>query len=149
MYKKYKRFNFCEVLEKDIQKRARKKDKEFILTGKWKKFICKQDEFSIYAVDGEYIRSNLSVIFGHGGHGFVHEFIPMYEIWISTYHYHNKQYNCGCLPTIHGKISLDFFRSVMNHEINEFKEMAKGLPFWHAHQKAETIEKKIENNENI
>jgi len=141
MYKKYKRYNFCETLEKDIQKRARNKDNEFVLSGKWKKLVCKQDEFSVYAVDGEFIRNNLSTVFGHGGHAFVHEFIPHNEIWVSTYHYHNKNYDCGCEISVKGKISLDFFREVMNHEITEYKEMAKGKPFWHAHQKANKAEK--------
>lgn len=147
MYKKFKRYNFCEKLEKDIQRRARRKDSDFILTGKWKKLFCKQDEFSVYAVDGEWVRNNLSVIFGHGGHAYVHEFIPHNEIWVSTQHYHNEQYDCGCPVELKGKIALDFFREVLSHEITEYKEMAKGRPFWHAHKKAENIEKKNAEND--
>jgi len=148
MYKKYKRYNFCETLEKDIQNRARKKDSEFVLSGKWKKLVCKQDEFSVYAVDGEWVRTNLGVTFGHGAHGYVSEFIPHNEIWIDSHHHHSATYDCGCDISLKGKISINFFREVLTHEIIEYKEMAKGKPFWHAHKKAEKLEDKAkENNE--
>lgn len=117
-------------LEKDIQKRTARKDKRFLLSGKWKRFLRKQEGFSIYAVDGEWIRNNLSVIFGHGGHGYVHEFIPLNEVWISTHHFEH----CGCLKVKkQQKCSKAFFESTIIHEITEFREMKKGKTYWEAH----------------
>jgi hypothetical protein len=79
-------------LESDIASRAKKKDRRFVLSGKWKKFVRKEKRLKIYAVDGEWVRNNLSIIFGHGGHGYVHEFIPLDEIWVATHHFPR----CGC-----------------------------------------------------
>jgi len=130
-FKKDNRDKLWSELELKIQKRAKKKDKKFILSGKWKKFIRRQEGFKVYAVDGEWVRNNLSVIFGHGGHGYVHEFIPRNEIWISTRHYED----CGCENIKNGqKVSKAYFDSTVIHEITEFKEMKKGMIFWKAHQ---------------
>lgn len=123
-------------LEADIQDRGNKKDNKFILNGKWKKFVRIQDGFKIFAVDGAWIRNNLSVIFGHGGHGYVHEFIPLDEIWIGTHHFHENKWNqCGCSNVKKNqKFSKNYFASCAIHEISEFKEMKKGKPYWIAHQ---------------
>lgn len=121
-------------IEINIQKRANRKDKKFILTGNWKKFVRKEGKLSIYSVDGEWVRNNLSVIFGHGGHGLVHEFIPMNEIWISNQHFPG----CGC-KNINSKtrnISINYFESTIVHEITEFKAMKKGMTYWRAHYQA-------------
>lgn len=144
MYKKYKRYNFCENLEKDVQVRATTKDKRFRLQGTWKVFIRRQQGFKIYAVVGDWIRSNLSVIYGHGGHGYVHEFIPLSEVWIDIDHHRNSHYDCGCSKRFKGgKVSQSFFNEVVKHEIAECKEMAKGKPFWRAHQIALKKEKEL------
>ena len=130
-FKKDKRDKLWADLEIDIQKRGKKKDKRFVLTGKWKKFVRKQDGFKIFAVDGEWVRNNLSVIFGHGGHGYVHEFIPLNEIWVATHHFEG----CECRNVKKGqKASQQYFDSTTLHEIAEFKEMKKGMSFWKAHQ---------------
>lgn len=131
--KKDNRNKLWAELEVDIQKQGKKKDKNFILRGAWKKFVKKQDGFNIYAVHGEWVRNNLSILFGHGGHGYVHEFIPNSEIWVVTHHFKE----CGC----HGvrkdkKISHRFFNSTALHEITEFQEMRRGEIFWKAHQLA-------------
>lgn len=131
-------------LEADIQSRENKKDKKFVLKGKWKKFIRKQNGFKIYAVNGLWIRNNLSVMFGHGGHGFVHEFIPLDEIWIATHHFHDNKWNCcGCKNIKKNqKLSKNYFDSSVIHEITEFNEMKKGKSFWHAHNIA--LKKELE-----
>ena len=142
MYKKVKRYNFCETLEKDVQKRADYKDRTFSVQGSWKKYLRQQDGFTVFAVDGEWVRNNLSVLYGHGGHGYVHEFIPMNEVWVSTHHYKKISYDCGCTRSKGGVVSPTFFNEVVIHEIAEFKEMEKGSPFWKAHKIATAVEKK-------
>ena len=74
--------------------------------------------FTVFIVDGEWIRNNLDVTFGTGGHGLVHSFIPMDEIWIDPANESEK--------------------SLMFHEIYEFELMKTGMNYWNAHQK--TIE---------
>lgn len=117
-------------LNSKIQNTARLKDSGFILTGEWKKFVREEKGFLVYAVDGEWIRNNLSVIFGQGGHGYVHEFIPLDEIWISTHHRNRSS------------VSKEYFNSTVIHEIKEYKEMKKGRSFWEAHQIALEEERK-------
>ena len=117
-----------EKLEATIQSRATKKDNSFILKGPWKKFIKTQAGFDIYSVDNEWVKNNLSVIFGHGGHGYVHEFIPMNEIWILH---------------VNDEYSQEYFDSCAAHEIKEFLEMKKGMKYWKAHQIALTLEKEL------
>ncbi len=142
---KDKRDKLWAEIELDIQKRGWSKDKKLKLSGKWKKFVRKQDGFKVYAVDGTWIRNNLSVIFGHGGHGLVHEFIPLDEIWISTHHYSETKWNkCNCNNIKKNqKVSKEYFDSTTVHEITEFKEMKKGKPYWTAHNIALEKEKKL------
>lgn len=117
-------------LESDIAQYAKKKDKNFKLSGSWKIFERKQDGFSIYRVDGEWVRANLSIIFGHGGHGYVHEFIPHEEIWVDVKHYSN----CDCKKVAQKRlISQRYFESTVVHEITEWKKMKTGISFWKAH----------------
>lgn len=132
-------------IELDIQKRGNKKDKNFRLTGKWKKFVRKQGGFKVYAVDGTWIRNNLSVIFGHGGHGLVHEFIPLNEIWISMRHYSETKWNkCPCRNIKKNQpVSKNYFDSCTVHEITEFKKMKKNLPYWTAHNMALEKEREL------
>lgn len=124
-------------LENDIQRRGEWKDPDFVLDGKWKEFVRDQEGFKVYAVDGSWVRNNLSVIFGHGGHGLVHEFIPMDEIWISTNHYPSCKHH-GV-----GEVSEAYFDSCTAHEIKEFQEMEKGKDFWEAHNIALELERKL------
>jgi hypothetical protein len=132
--KKYRRYNFCETLEKDIQQRTEFKDLDFKLEGKWKTFLRKQVGFNVYIVDGEWVRNNLSVIFGHGGHAFVHEFIPLNEIWVSSHHIKNNMYDCGCTHvTKTCKVTKKWINETVEHEIIEFNFMGLGNPYWKAH----------------
>jgi hypothetical protein len=117
-------------IEADVQSRASQKDPQFRLAGPWKKFLRRQDGFKVYAVDGDWVRNNLSIIFGHGGHGYVHEFIPLDEIWIATHHYPD----CGCGGVgADQKFSPEYFDSTTLHEITECQEMKKGRSYWQAH----------------
>ena len=127
-FKADKRQLTWEELEQKIQARAHKKDDNLILKGPWKKFVRKQDGFNVYAVDRKWVKSNLSVIFGHGGHGYVHEFIPMDEIWCNE---------------INDEITPEYFDSCAAHEIREFQEMSKGLPYYKAHQIAQQLEREL------
>jgi hypothetical protein len=117
-------------IERDIAKRAPKKDKKLRLNGKWKKFLRNERGFKVFIVDGEWVRTNLSIMFAHGGHGFVHEFIPHNEIWVDSHH----QANCGCKNVRKDrKMSERYRNSTILHEITEFYEMKKGLEYWPAH----------------
>lgn len=125
-------------LEKDIQTRAIKKDNGFRLQGTWKRFLRNQDEFNVFIVDGEWVRTNLSVIFGHGGHGWVHEFIPLNEIWVSNVH----PVDCDCKNK--GKfLDIKNIESTIIHEITEAKIMKDGkTPYHKAHKEATKVELK-------
>jgi len=138
--KKQKRYNFCENLEWDIQKRAKLKDKTFWLYNNgWKVFYCKREEVDVWLVNSEWVRNNLSVIFGHGGHGYVHEFIPLNEIWIDPKHYHTNLYDCGCNKKEEREETIE---TLIAHELTERKLMSKGVPFYKAHQIALKKERK-------
>ena len=120
-------------IECEIQNRAPNKDQTLILTGLWKNYLRTQDLFHIYLVDGEWVRTNLSVIFGHGGHGYVHEFIPHAEIWIDTHHWDG----CACLNVPQDKsMSEEYKDSTILHEITEYSQMKMGKTFKQAHEQA-------------
>ncbi len=118
------------TLELKIQQRASGKDKLFKLKGPWKVFMRKVAKISIYAVDGEWVRTNLSVIFGHGGHGYVHEFIPLNEVWVATKHPND----CDCKNVrVDRDMSKAYSESTIIHETTEQIEMEKGKIYWEAH----------------
>lgn len=127
-------------MEKNIQLGTGRKDKSFILSGKWKKFVRNQAGYKIFRVDGSWIRHNLCFYFGHGGHGFVHEFVPANEIWVSSHHPYEGRgamANCVCKLNKKGqKMSENYFNSTALHEIAEANEMKRGKTFWKAHQMA-------------
>lgn len=125
-------------IEEDVASRAYCKDSSFKLSGNWKKFIREQNGYKVYQVDSNWIRNNLSIIFGHGGHGFVHEFIPMDEIWVTTSHFHG----CGHDEEIQ-EITQEYFDSCVIHEITECEQMKKGKIFWIAHQIANEKEREL------
>jgi len=135
-------------LEDDIQVRSQKKDKKFKLGGKWKRFKENREGFKVFTVDGEWVRNNLSVIFGHGGHGLVHEFIPHDEIWIASHHYNIKGLNgesvkCGCNKG-NQKVSDEYYDSCAIHEIAENIMMkTKKMNYWTAHNISLDIEEQI------
>jgi hypothetical protein len=123
-------------IEADIQERGEDKDEDFKLHGPWKKFVRNQDGLKVYAVDGKWIRDNLSVIFGHGGHMYVHEFIPEDEIWIVTHHWdENPHSKCSCVKG-NKPVSQEYFDSCTVHEIEERKRMKEEEPYWKAHNES-------------
>lgn len=127
-------------IEHDIQKAAPKKDRKFKLSGSWKRLVRTEKRFKIYAVDGDWVRRNLSVTFGHGGHGLVHEFIPHDEIWIDNHHFRG----CGCVNVKPGmRVSKNYFESCVHHEIVEYGLMKKGMDYWKAHQNALEAEQRL------
>ena len=133
-------------LENEIQCRVPHKDKKFILKGRWKKFMRKEKKYKIYAVNGRWIRNNVCVYFGHGGHPLVHEFIPKNEIWVSTHHYNENKASiaqCECKTRVKNqKVSKACFESTVIHEIEEYEQMKKGKKYWEAHQRAFAKERK-------
>ena len=133
--------DFLVKYEKHKRERANKKDTDFILSGPWKKYLREEEGFLVFAVDGEWVRNNLCVIFGAGGHGYVHEFIPLREIWVSTHHFEG----CGCanLTGRDQEVSRQYFDSTVIHEITEYNEMKKGITFFEAHEIALEKEREI------
>jgi len=124
-----------KTIERDIQLQAKRKDKSFKLSGFAKELVREQDKLKVYLVDGDWIRNNISIIFGHGGHGLVHEFVPLDEIWIDYKHRYLPNYErCSCRNLQSNEyISVQFFNETVMHEIVELKEMSKGIPYWRAH----------------
>lgn len=146
--RKDSRNKLWKCLEREIQSRGLKKDDKFVLNGKWKKFLRTKDGYKIYVVDGKWIRSNLSVCFSHGGHGFVHEFIPQNEIWIASHHYDegpSMVTRCGCTlkKNKNKRISKNYLESTIIHELTETKLMRKGVSYYIAHETALNKEREI------
>lgn len=101
-------------IEKSIKTRWWRKDKSWRINVP-KKLLRNIGKMAIYAVDGEWIRNNVDVTFGTGGHGLVHTFIPMDEIWVDT------QY--------------ESMESLIFHELKEFNLMYHNdMDYWEAHQ---------------
>lgn len=119
-------------IEAKVQKVAPQKDASFRLNGPWKTYLKDQDGYRVFMVDGDWVRVNLSIIFGHGAHGYVHEFCPHDEIWIDRCH----REDC-CTGTRPGdRCTEAFVESTIAHEILEHQEMGKGKPYWTAHNMA-------------
>ena len=131
-------------LERVIQSRAGKKDRSFKLIGTWKKFVRNQQGFKIFRVDAQWIHNNLCAYFGHGGHGWVFEFIPRNEIWIASHHHRGTSDVDCCNCTVRSnnqKVSQNYFDSTVLHEIAECALMKKGMAYWPAHQRALQVER--------
>jgi len=123
---------FWRWCEAEIQKTADKKDPTNVLSGSWKTPFRMNAKFKIYTVDNNWIRNNLCFYFGHGGHGYVHEFIPLNEVWIA-----NQHIGCECKNVKEGQVlSLPYMESTILHEITEFYLMEKGMPYYEAHEEA-------------
>lgn len=131
-------------LERKIQESASKKDQYFRLAASYEGihfwFVGEKEGFKIYRVDTEWVTNNISVLFEHAGHGLVHEFIPMDEIWVGTHHFER----CPCKNVrLDRKISRNNFESTVIHEIVEFKIMALGISYDLAHPIALWVEKTV------
>jgi len=103
-------------IDKAVRSRWHLKDSDLEIKGLDKKLIEERDGFKIYEVDGEWIRNNLDVGFGTGGHGLVHSYIPLDEVWV--------------YPITENKWSIAL------HEMIEFNLMKnEGMEFEEAHKK--------------
>ena len=122
-------------LEAKIQRQAKDKDPDFRLNGDWKRKVRDQDGFKVYEVDADWVRKNLTAMFGTGGHGYVHECIPHDEIWIAR-----------CTET-GSKLSKEYRLGCAVHEITEHKLMQAGKSFLSAHRKAEQVERKFKEKQ--
>lgn len=132
-----RKISWAEI-EADVKEAGLRKDPGFRLTGEWKTHVrTLHNGIEVFAVDGVWVRNNLSIIFGHGGHGLVHEFIPLDEIWVSKKH----QKSCDCRGVREDlAVSENFFDSTVLHEYIELTAMLAGDDFWTAHQKALEVE---------
>jgi len=125
-------------IELAVQKTVPFKDTTFRLDGDWKKFLRYDTNFEVYQVDVYWVRNNLNVNFCHGGHGYVYEFIPLHEIWISNVHS-----ECICKNVKEGQsLSQKYIDSTILHEITEFFEMQNGFEYFEAHKVA--LQKEID-----
>ena len=107
-------------IDEAVRSRWHLKDSDLEIKGLDKKLIEERDGFKIYEVDGEWIKNNLDVGFGTGGHGLVHSYIPLDEIWV--------------WPVTENKWSIAL------HEIIEYNLMkSEGLKFEEAHKKTVKI----------
>ena len=103
-------------IDKAVRSRWHLKDSDLEIKGLDKKLIEERDGFKIYEVDGEWIKNNLDVGFGTGGHGLVHSYIPLDEVWV--------------WPVKENKWSIAL------HEMIEYNLMKnEGLKFEEAHKK--------------
>jgi hypothetical protein len=124
--------NDYDINDIDLAVRSRwnRKDKDLEIAGLDKKFIGEKEGFRIYEVDNEWIKNNLDVSFGTGGHGLVHSYIPLDEIWVS--------------PVVEKKWSIAL------HEITEFKLMKeKEMKYKKAHRKTIDVTQGIVNKKEI
>jgi hypothetical protein len=106
--------------------------------------LREQNRFACYVVDGEWVYNNLTVLFGHGGHGYVHECIPLDEIWVAECHTGHCAYQEEAREAHEiGKETDARERDcIIVHEITEARYMREGIVFWEAHNIALEAEKR-------
>lgn len=113
-------------IDSAVRSRWNKKDKHLEIVGLEKKFLGEKEGFRVYEVDNEWIKNNLDVNFGTGGHGLVHSYIPLDEIWVS--------------PVVEKKWSIAL------HEITEFNLMKeKAMKYKEAHKKTTEVTQGIKD----
>ncbi len=81
-----------------------------------------QAGYTIYLVDGTYVRNHHTLDFTHGGHDKVFDFIPKGEVWIDN-----------SLPACE-RVFL------VLHEVFEARLMRKGVSYPKAHRQANKLE---------
>ena len=109
-----------DELDAAVRSRWHLKDAKAKIIGLKKKFIGTKEGFKVYEVDGKWIKNNIDVGFGTGGHGLVHSYIPMDEVWV--------------WPVEENKWSITA------HEITEHNLMKeKNLKFKEAHKETNNI----------
>jgi hypothetical protein len=87
----------------------------------WKKL---ENGISVWIVDGRLVRSLFDRDFTEGGHYHVYEFVPKDEVWIDDAIQENER------------------RFVLLHELHEYNQMAKGVPYSKAHAESSKLELK-------
>ena len=137
-------------LERDIAERTSKRDSGFRLEGPWRRYLRQQGGFTCYVVDAEWVYNNLTVQFGHGGHGYVHECIPLDEIWVAKEHtgecaYENED---SAAHSVGAPITQRERDCIIVHEICECLAMQRGYDFWTAHNIAVRKEEEYANGHN-
>jgi hypothetical protein len=135
-------------LERWIAERASKRDPDYRPAGNWRTFLRKEGEFSVYTVNAEWVYNNLTVQFGHGGHGYVHECIPLDEIWVAKCHTGDCAYQEEEREAhrIGKEIDAHERDCIIVHEIAECLTMQRGDSFWVAHNKAMEVEQCFDEN---
>ena len=117
-------------IDSAVRSRWNLKDKNLDISGLPKELIGKKDGFKIYEVDGKWIKNNLDVGFGTGGHGLVHSYIPLDEVWV--------------YPVTENKWSIAL------HEIIEFNLMKKReIKFKEAHKETNELTEGIKDKKHI
>lgn len=109
-----------DEIDASVRSRWNLKDKDLKIEGMKKDFVGEKDGFRIYEVDSDWLRNNIDVGFGTGGHGLVHVYIPLDEIWVD--------------PSTETKTSL------ILHEMLEFRIMKeKAWEYKEAHKKVNEL----------
>jgi hypothetical protein len=92
----------------------------------WKKL---ENGVSVWVVDGRLVRSLFDRDFTEGGHYHVYEFVPKDEVWIDDAIEENER------------------RFVLLHELHEFNQMGKGMPYIQAHAESSKLELKCRQHQ--
>lgn len=88
-------------------------------------------QLKTYFVNGKNIRSTMDILFVFGGHEFVYEYIPKFEIWLDARQ--DKR-----------ELKYTFF-----HELYEYQLMKKGMDYDSAHDFAIAFEKYLKRKDGV
>ncbi|MEK7504361.1 MAG: hypothetical protein AAB550_02585 [Patescibacteria group bacterium] len=88
------------------------------------KKLEERGEVTVWLVDGELVRDLYYIEFTEGGHHYVYDFVPKYEVWL------DDDLETAELPY------------VLLHELHERNLMHTGLTYNHAHHSSSIIEYK-------
>lgn len=108
------------TIEKAVASRWHRKDRalfERILEHLRWPYVGSFAGFSVYRVDSEWIKDNLDVTFGTGGHGLVHSFIPLDVILIDD-------------------VNQKMAKLVLHEAVEYHHMMEDGLDYQEAHEHA-------------
>lgn len=76
----------------------------------------------IWLIDGRLVRSDFYIDFTEGGHEYVYDFVPPFEVWLDN------------------DLSLSEYPFVLLHELFERNLMSKGMVYNNAHRRASKLE---------
>lgn len=83
---------------------------------------------TVWLVDGDYVRDNISVDFIGGGHDLVYDYVPVNEIWIDN------------------GTNKEEIKYYVIHEIYERGIMLDGMGYDEAHEEANEVEEAFRAN---